>query len=176
MGNVYHCSDFHLGHKNIPKYREQVSSVEHNDQFIIENWRAKKRDVVYMYGDMAFTAEGCRILQQLPGRKTLILGNHDFQYVNNKQSMLLMAETFEIVKGLDKHSWKGLKFGQRIWQSHAPLAESELRGALNIHGHIHDAESNLDSDSYFNVNLDAIYPKTGKIMLSTDEVNELWEY
>lgn len=48
MSNVWFCSDLHLGHKNIGKFRAPlVNSTEENNTRIINDWKTvvTKRDV-----------------------------------------------------------------------------------------------------------------------------------
>lgn len=52
----------------------------------------------------------------------------------------------------------GFEKYKKSWLSHAPIHPAELRGKINIHGHVHDAtitdENGLPDLRYFNVSLE----------------------
>ena len=81
-------------------------------------------------------------LGRLNGNKNLILGNHDIQ--------LRDWVYFNKVVGFEKY--KG------TWLSHAPIHPAELRGKLNIHGHVHYATittpSGVVDARYFNCSIE----------------------
>jgi calcineurin-like phosphoesterase family protein len=138
---VYFISDLHLGHNKILNfsgdYRGGTTTEEH-DEWIINQWNSvvTKRDVVYVLGDVAFTREGLDKCRQLHGYKKLILGNHDKYMVSE-----YMTRGFKILSGIVKY--------KRFWLSHAPIHPNELRGLINIHGHVHS--QSIDDLRYINV-------------------------
>jgi calcineurin-like phosphoesterase family protein len=142
MSRVFVTSDWHLGHRNIPKYRPQITTVEENTELIIDNYLSivGKRDVVYFLGDISFTQQGLYLLKTLPGRKILILGNHCTEHLPIQS----YVDTFDKVHGIYS------KYG--TWFTHAPIHPSELRGKFNIHGHTHII--NVDDPKYFNACVD----------------------
>lgn len=141
--SVYFCSDLHFGHKNIQKFRLHVTSEEDNRQQIVDDWNKKvsKRDVVYVLGDACFTMETVDTFAQLPGRKILIRGNHD------QLDTQVYLKYFEGVYGLLKY--------KEFWLSHAPIHPQELRGRVNLHGHVH--YHTIDDLRYFNCSVENIY-------------------
>ena len=79
----------------------------------------------------------------MPGRKHLILGNHDLDRPH--RGMLQLMRVFgDRIYSL--HKYKG------FWLSHAPIHPSELRGKRNIHGHVHS--NTLDDNRYYNACLE----------------------
>jgi len=126
--SVFVVSDLHLGHKNVIKWSPTRGGycVETHDNWIIERWNSvvAKRDVVWVLGDVAFSAEGLAKVSRLNGYKYLVSGNHD------KYAVEKYMEHFKIKPGICR--LKG------IWLTHAPIHPSELRGRLNAHGHVHD--------------------------------------
>jgi calcineurin-like phosphoesterase family protein len=122
-------SDLHLGHKNILKYsgalRGGTTSEEH-DLWIVDQWNSvvRKQDLVYVLGDVAFDENSLHLVNRLKGEKKLIRGNHD----------ILPTQTylryFNNVYGLYSHK-------ATFWMSHAPIHTQELRGRINLHGHVH---------------------------------------
>jgi len=131
-------SDLHLGHKNILKYsgslRGGTTSEEH-DKWIIEQWNSvvRKQDLVYVLGDAAMNEESLKLVKKLKGEKKLIRGNHDIQNTGT------YLQYFNNVYGLYSH--KGV-----FWLSHAPIHPQELRGRINIHGHVHQNSILLDNE------------------------------
>jgi calcineurin-like phosphoesterase family protein len=125
MANVWFCSDLHFGHKNIQKYRKEISSEEHNRSVIKFEWNAlvTKRDTVYVLGDACFTMDTIADFGELKGKKYLIRGNHDLLNTS------VYLKYFEEVYGLLKY--------KEFWLSHAPIHPDELRGKRNLHGHTH---------------------------------------
>lgn len=142
MSVVYMIGDLHFGHKNIANYRKGFASEEHHREHLSAQWSSivKKRDVVWVLGDAAFTSEGLASIRLLPGRKILVRGNHD---------LLSTAEylsVFEEVYGIIRY--------KKVWLSHAPIHPDELRGRRNIHGHVHNAT--IQDARYVNVSAENI--------------------
>ena len=172
MSNVWFCSDLHLGHKNIGKFRSPlVNSTEENNQRVINDWKAvvKKTDVVYVLGDFCFDEKLYATLD-LPGRfKYLVRGNHD---IFATQEYL---KFFNEVYGLFKY--------KEFWLSHAPVHPDELRGKVNLHGHVHyesirrpfnpiyDTTAPLDN-RYFNCCPENLWPKYGRCLVTLDELRK----
>ena len=142
MPKIYTISDLHLGHKKILELSKGLragSNVEEHDQWIIDQWNSviTKRDCVYVLGDIAFGKPALEKTKQLKGFKKLILGNHD----KFKASEYADAG-FDIISSV--HRFK------KYWMSHAPIHPCELRGLMNIHGHMHN-ECVPNDHRYLNV-------------------------
>lgn len=140
MSKIYVTSDLHLGHKNINKFRKLGENSEEHDKIIMDNWNAivKKRDVVYVLGDVAFSTLAIAKFSKLNGTKILVRGNHD------KLDEHWYRESFKSIQGLYK------KHG--AWFSHAPIHPDELWSIPNIHGHVHSAT--INDNRYFNACLE----------------------
>lgn len=123
--SVYFCSDLHFGHKRIHEFRPFTKSSADNDALIMHDWNAviTKRDIVYVLGDAAFTTEACDLFSALPGEKYLVRGNHDT--LNTSYYLKYFKEVYGIIKY------------KEFWLSHAPIHPDELRGRINLHGHVH---------------------------------------
>lgn len=139
MSNVYLCSDWHLGHANIHKMRG-LESAEENTKRLVSGYMETvgKRDVVWFLGDIAFTREGLALIGQLPGDKRLVIGNHD---TDRSLTVLDFLAVFKQVHGLVGY--------KRAWLSHCPMHPDELRGKINIHGHMHGNQ--IKDGRYYNV-------------------------
>lgn len=159
MSRLWFGSDFHLGHKNIEKFRSPlVSSMEENNKRIIQDWKntVTKKDIIFILGDFCFDKELFDSLD-LPGyKKYLIRGNHDrFQ-----TSQYL--KFFDEIEGLFKY--------KNMWLSHAPIHPSELRGKVNIHGHTHF--HTMPEKEYLNICPEQLWPKYGRCLISLEEIRE----
>ena len=149
MSNIWFIGDIHGGHRNVHKFRKQFQSEEDHYQHVKDNFHkvVKKRDKVFFMGDTAFTLERLQdISNWVCGRKVLICGNHDTDHI----PMKVLCEYFDEVYSLYK--W------HEFWLSHCPIHPDELRGKVNIHGHVHHAT--LNDKRYYNTSLEntGFYP------------------
>lgn len=128
MSKVYMIADLHFGHRNIMNfagdYRHGDTYMENmHNTILMWNARIRKRDIVYVLGDVAFSPEGLYALNEMYGTKYLVRGNHD-QF------------------GLDEYTQVfndiyGMRLYKGYWLSHCPIHPTELRDRKNIHGHVH---------------------------------------
>ena len=130
MSQVYFISDLHLGHKNILNFagslRGFASSPEEHDEVLVDRIASSvnKRDMLFILGDVAMSLEGLSLLDRIKAKqKILVRGNHDIFSEEDYRKY------FDNILGLAKY--KGM------WLSHAPIHTQELRGKLNLHGHVH---------------------------------------
>jgi len=143
LENIWFTSDLHLGHNGISKHRKFSSDEEH-DEVIIEqlNKYVKKRDKLFVLGDVAMKKTALSKLSRINGIKELIIGNHD------------TYPTSEYLKYFNKvHGFRKYK---DLWLSHCPIHPQEMyRCKANVHGHIHyGTNSPLLELPYINANLD----------------------
>lgn len=141
MANVLFCSDYHLGHGNIIKYREEFTSHDEMQSKLKKNWHKKvtKRDIVFCLGDMLISKEAIQEFKTWTAfKKVLILGNHCTERNNITVSDLL--EAFDEIHGVLKY--------KEFWLTHTPIHPAELRGKINIHGHVHN--HSIDDNRYIN--------------------------
>jgi len=141
--SVLFTSDLHLGHDLAAEKRGFLSIDEHDD-YIIETLKSQctKNTVLWILGDVVMRGGEIRRLAEIPGRKKLVIGNHD------ELPTLEYLLYFESIHGITKY--KGM------WLSHCPIHPQEMyRCSLNVHGHIHkNTNSPLLDKPYFNVNWD----------------------
>jgi len=144
MSKVYIGSDFHIGHKNIHKFRSPNNGFPftfedeaHHRKWLFDyiSTHLTKRDTLIIAGDCCFTEEALEDFHKIPCRKVLVKGNHDA--IKSK----LYDKVFDQIHGLWRH--KG------FWLSHAPIHPQELRGKVNIHGHVHN--QTVPDNRYMNV-------------------------
>lgn len=162
MSQVLFISDLHLGHRKVLEYTANAahlgayrggSNVDEHDKWVIERMlsvRPTKTTVWWILGDVAMDPKKLYMLDKVPGRKNLIMGNHDD----------LGARTylphFYAIRGPMK------RYG--MWLTHIPMHEKELFGLVNIHGHTH---YNLlaGNPSYFNACIEYL-PRQQPVSLS----------
>ena len=131
---TYMIADLHFGHQNIIKYcRPEFANVDEMDKTIIENWNnvVSPEDEVFVLGDLSLSADydfvkSC--IQQLNGKKSLILGNHDNFTIEQYYSM-----------GFDFVSKYPIIYKGFYLLSHEPLFVTEMMPFMNIYGHVHDS-------------------------------------
>lgn len=140
MGNTVCWADLHLDHPKAAKARGFDTLKEYQEK-VQDAWNdtVTPRTTVILVGDSALYYDGLAMIKKLPGKKILILGNHDIERDNDIRDVL---EVYDRVEGLWKHR-KGLWFG------HAPLHPSQLRGRRQVHGHTH--ETIIQDERYINV-------------------------
>lgn len=166
---TYFTADLHLGHSNIISLcRRPFKDVEEMNRTIIANWnsRVTDRDEVYILGDVAYKcgAELGPILAKLKGRKHLILGNHDRNWIiRSCDGCKGQVESIEQMGSLtlgDKH----------IFLCHYPMMEWDgcFHGSYLVYGHIHNATGQnfwpliVGNDHMLNagVDINGFYPVT----------------
>ena len=79
MSVVRFIGCLHLGHTNIAIHRGW-NNAEEQDEFLIQEWNkvVSKRDLTYIVGDITMEKSlDYYKLDQLNGRKIVVLGNHD---------------------------------------------------------------------------------------------------
>lgn len=147
MSKMMICSDLHLGHVNICKFREGFSSAEEHHEVMFDKLASNisKRDTLYLLGDVAFTPEwNAKIGEIKCAHKLLVLGNHD---TDTKVSIQDLMSVYDNIVSL---------IGKRnMWFSHMPIHPREFyRKEFNLHGHVHQ-KSILDP-RYINVSVDVL--------------------
>ena len=137
---IYFISDLHFGSAWILKERSAFRTAEEMDRVLTERWNAKVNndDTVYILGDIggSYTANAVDCIQSLHGRKYLILGNHDQEWMRQYPSQQVSA----LFEGI---SWyEEITVGDALLSlCHYPGLE--WRGSRKnphsymIHGHIH---------------------------------------
>jgi calcineurin-like phosphoesterase family protein len=144
MSEVFFIGDLHLGHKNILEFSPQRggTTIDEHNEWIIQQWNSvvRKNDMVWVLGDVAFSAAALELVNRLRGYKQLVRGNHDTQ--STEAYLKYFNNVFGLVK---KHG---------LWMSHAPIHPDELRGKRNVHGHVH--LKSIQDERYINVSVEAV--------------------
>lgn len=136
----YYIADNHFAHANIIEFcNRPFNSVEEMDQFMINAWNrvVTQEDEVYIIGDLIYRSKKpyTWYLEQLPGKKHLIIGNHDGLMIKQPKA----AAYFESIEktALIRDN------GKKIFLCHYPVLEwpGYFRGEWCISGHIHNAKN-----------------------------------
>ena len=121
---VYFTADTHFDHANIIRFCDRpFTTVEEMNEALIANWNRKvhANDTVFIMGDMFFrTTDPEPILRRLKGKKHLIVGNHDSQWMKKEASD-------------GQHSFTLCHYPLLSW--------NHQRRTWMIHGHIHEDTS-----------------------------------
>ncbi len=127
MSTVRFIGCLHLGHNAIATHRGW-KDAEEQDAYLIQEWNkvVSKRDLTYIIGDVTMekTLDYYK-LDQLNGRKIVVLGNHD----RHQDVKRLLMYVDGVAGAVD---YKGFSL------THVPIHPNEVqfyRG--NIHAHIH---------------------------------------
>jgi calcineurin-like phosphoesterase family protein len=134
---ILFTADQHFGHFNIIRHcdRPFADSVE-MDRFMTERWneRVGAGDTVYVVGDLMFRmrVHPSVYLDKLKGRKHLIVGNHDKQWMKKVE----LGDYFESVSQM-------LTIGDgahKVTLCHYPMIswDGVRSGAFHVYGHIHN--------------------------------------
>jgi len=121
-------ADTHFGHQTLStEYKSRPPDFESK---IVRQWQrmVTDDDIIIHLGDVVVgnTTVWSSVIPRLPGRKILVVGNHD----KNTLSWYL-ANGFEFC--CLTFSWQ--IFGVNILFSHEPMFDGQFD--LNIHGHLH---------------------------------------
>lgn len=137
---IYYTADLHLGHENVIRHCcRPFAAVEEMDAALIRNWnsRVHKNDTIYIVGDLFFrnrrSAEG--YLEELKGRKHLVLGNHDISWYK-KASAAHWADYFDSVQPMVT-----IRDGNAlVTLCHYPMMtwQGSGHGGFMVFGHIHN--------------------------------------
>ena len=138
MAEKWFTSDVHLGHQSVLNFRpltRQGTSTEEHDGTILRNWnrQVSPDDTVYILGDFSFaSADAIKYwLDQLNGKKCLILGNHD-KVIRSDYSI---QKRFTWVKDYHEEA-----IGNRfVVMHHYPSLEwnGMIHGSYYLFGHVH---------------------------------------
>lgn len=161
-------SDTHLFHAKILDFqRNMFSTVDEMNNYIVQMWKetVKPEDTIYHLGDFAFGTDFEaieNIVKDLPGKVTLLLGNHD-----TPAKVQIYSKYWKLASAI---SLDGFVL------SHMPVHPSCLEQEVIrngcpdrfcINGHLHKGV--VPDKRYFNVNWDVLGDKK---ILKLSEVKE----
>ena len=151
---IYFTGDLHLNHKRILEYADRpFSSVGEMNRVIIDNWisTVMDTDIVYINGDIALGSpdQANEQIKSLPGKKILLMGNHDVPKINDKtmpQKLEYLKYDMnlfeEVIEGFQTVDIPYKKYTFKL--SHHPVTPFDVsernRGELFLVGHAHRHE------------------------------------
>lgn len=155
-------SDPHIGHANIIEYCSRpFDNVDEMNEVLVTNYNRliSSDDCVLWLGDCFFRGNPVRyqkLLEQMKGRKILIVGNHD-QGDGAMAAMgfeLVMKEAVLNINGITCRLNHYPYTGPRGFDKYASRRPRRNPGEILIHGHSHSTERVTGKDS-ISVGVDA---------------------
>lgn len=164
MTKVWVTADTHFRHENIITYCDRpFAYAKDMDEQLIKRWNSvvAPDDVVYHLGDFIFgkhNQEAQDIFDSLNGRKHLIVGNHDRDWVK-KLGWVSYRNHFEILCG-----------DSAIIMKHRPMLTWLFKniGTVHIHGHTHGMSKPIRNRIDVGVDCHNFYP-----VLLSDLISEV---
>lgn len=138
-GRLLFWSDQHFYHDNIIKFSDRpFDNIPHMNESMLKNYfnTVNDNDIIVFGGDVAFgdTTQAMTLLQDLPGTKLLVMGNHEFGKKDDFRDYCIFDATemcFVFYKVINKKICN-------VIVTHYPIDNKYLPpNTLNIHGHIH---------------------------------------
>ena len=119
------------------------------NEFLITKWNDKVKDYdeVYILGDLSFKS-GVSVkdyLKQLKGRKHLIVGNHDYQWMKSISDLNEFFESvsnFEIIR-VDTKLITLCHYPLLEWNGSRRSKNQATSMSWHIHGHIHNSRDGV---------------------------------
>lgn len=189
MSSTWFTSDLHLGHTFVAGLRGYATPADH-DAALAHRWcrQVTEVDEVWVLGDVAMGGWRDRLgwFAGVPGRKHLVLGNHDRAHPLNTRGHEYLAEFATVFATVQTAAAVSLGGGApKVLASHFPYAgdrgpdrysEWRLRdeGRPLIHGHTHGTEQLTFTEKgtpQVHVGLDAW---GGRLVHRTELVALLW--
>lgn len=138
MANLF-AADLHLNHASILSYDNRpFISIEKHDETIRNNWiqNVKPTDDIYLLGDLCFgnVSTAIKLLEDLPGKKHLLTGNHDKKLIKSRSFRDMFVE-------IDDYIELELNDHKIIVLSHYPIPcfNKHYYGSYHLYGHVHDS-------------------------------------
>lgn len=143
MGKTFYISDYHFYHElTLKRSRQEFKDVQEMNESIIErhNKKVSEDDDVYILGDIVVCSEEeldeamKNTVGRLKGRLHLIIGNHDYKYLEKDEFRKYFESISEAKLIRDKKRWVQL--------CHYPLIlwYKKNKGAYHVFGHMHNEQ------------------------------------
>jgi calcineurin-like phosphoesterase family protein len=159
---VWMTADLHLCHANVIRYcnRPFIDVTQMNEHLVSQTLKIREGEWLVIVGDLAMGDQHLAMewIRRIPGRKVLVLGNHD---LTRRGECRYLAE-----RSLDgQHplfdavvpflAWEDV-LGQSVFVSHYPATvDHSLGRLLNYHGHLHrEVLSPAETTHFVNVGWD----------------------
>ena len=133
---IWIWSDLHLGHdETISYFGRPFENPRQMDDALFASWKrtVTPGDTIICLGDVAVTGlwgTSLRRLRRAPGRKILVIGNHEINRLGEVD-----IDGFDAV-----HSTLHASGDPPLLLTHMPL-RNVPEGCVNVHGHVHNRQS-----------------------------------
>ena len=165
---VWMTADLHLGHANIIGFCDRPfhSVGVMNAALLAQLSKVGPEEILVIVGDvlMGEYEQSIELVRQIPGRKILVVGNHDFKRdgrcpMLRERNLSGEGPLFEAV--VPFLVWSGAQ-GRTVLVTHYPLqvpdAHRVLLPYLNYHGHLHRGVlPPTEKVKYMNVGWDVVH-------------------
>lgn len=141
---VWMTADLHIGHANIIPFcnRPFANVVQMNEHLVSQTAKVQDDEWLVIVGDLAMGShqEAMQWIRRIPGRKVLVLANHDLR--RDGQCLYLSELALDGQSPLFEATvpflaWRG-NGGQDVFVSHYPATTNhDAAQLLNYHGHLH---------------------------------------
>lgn len=137
MVRKFYIGDLHLYHENALRFDARpFKNMDEMLHTIIRNWQqtVSVQDEVYILGDMFWKTEhAVEVCKQLPGKKYLILGNHDKLTDELRKQFVSVQDIMYIADN-----------ERKVFLCHYPVAhwKNADRGTIHLYAHIHESRDN----------------------------------
>lgn len=166
--NIFCLSDTHFGHKNIIKYcNRPYPTPELMNACLIGNYQnvVQPNDIVIFGGDVGFMTEPKinEILDQMPGYKIQIVGNHDVHRDGKLYNLNFDERHLCMVVDVVDHDIE-----YQLLFTHYPITNIP-NGCVNVHGHVHthtldpwNINVSVEHTNYTPLNLNVVMERARK--------------
>lgn len=146
---IYYVSDYHFFHelslkRSRSSYFESVEAMN-NEMIYRHNQKVRAEDHIFILGDVLVCKEAeleeymTETVDKLKGHLHLIVGNHDYKFMD-KKAFTRRFETVDEAKLIkDQERW--------IQLFHYPILRwyRKNKGAFHIYGHLHDEQKGKET-------------------------------
>ncbi len=182
--SIYTIGDLHLSFKENKPMDIFGDNWENHEEKIKEDWikKVKEDDLVVLPGDFSWamylsrTDEDFRYLNQLPGKKLLLKGNHDYWWTTLKSMRNFLEENnFENIDFIYNNSYEYeniIIIGSRGWSLTDDSEDKKMikREALRLELSIQDALNKYGNNREIIAFMH--YPPINKTNIDKNESNE----
>ena len=144
--SMFFTSDLHLGHQRIlDECRPQFKTTDEMDEYLINKWNetVTDDDDVYILGDLSYRSKHSveSYLSQMSGKKHLIIGNHDYQWmkaITDLEQYFVQVENMCLINH-GKSLLTLCHYPMLEWNRSRYANDSATSTSWLIHGHIHNS-------------------------------------
>ena len=159
---VWMTADLHLCHANVIRYcnRPFANVTQMNEHLVSQTQKIRDGEWLVIVGDVAMGEHQLAMewIRRIPGRKFLVLGNHDLTRSGEcrylaERTLDGQSPLFDAV--LPFLAWEDA-LGQSVFVSHYPATVDHSFGRLlNYHGHLHrEVLTHTETTHFVNVGWD----------------------